>query len=351
MARGWRRSPARAGLYVAFVMGLTAGTAWAGDARAAAYAPVDRPGPSLSVPAAQLRQSLRCTANLGTASREPVLLIPPTLMNPDEAYFGYQRAFDDLGVAYCTVTVPHFTTIDIQVAAEYTVNAIRHMHSVSGRRVDLLGWSQGGGPEPRWALRFWPDVRPLVDDLIGLEAPNHGYPEAIKAAMCATSCVPALIQQAAGSKFIGALNSGQETFVGISYTNVYSRTSQFVQPNLDDSGTTSLHGGGGELANVATQDVCPTNAADHLAYYYDPVAYALALDALTHHGPADSARIDPSVCLQQSMPYIPFGDVPTYSAHLYNVLFFDRSHNEPQATSEPALKCYVTATCRRPSPR
>src|SRR5207253_1015132 len=93
------------------------------------------------------------------------------------------------------------------------------------------------------------------------------------------------------------------------------------------------------------QDICPLNVADHLAYYYDPVAYALVIDALNHPGPADAARIDRSVCTQVSMPYVDPTDIPTYTAHMYDAIFIDRLHNEPQTTAEPPLKCYVTASC------
>lgn len=276
------------------------------------------------------------------------MLVPPTLVNPDEAFFGFERAFDALGIPYCAVTVPHHTTIDIQEAAEYTVYAIRRVHRQTGSRVQLLGWSQGGGPEPRWALRFWPDLRAMVDGLVDLEAPNHGYPQAVKTTICPTTCVPALYQQEAGSAFTEALNSYQETFPGISYTNVYSHASQFVQPNLDETGTTSLHTGGGEITNIATQEICPQNTADHLAYYYDPVAFALTMDALAHAGPASPARIDrTTVCAALSNPYVPFSEVPAYSAHLYKALFLERLKGEPQASEEPPLRCYVTASCRR----
>jgi len=339
---------------ITFAVSLTVGTAASG-APTGTFAPVNQPGPPLDVPSDALAQSLRCTANLDAARREPVLFVTPTLVNPDEAFFGYERAFDAARIPYCTITIPHFTTGDIQVSAEYVVNAIRIVHARSNQKIALVGWSQGGGPEPRWALRFWPDVRPLVDRLVDLEAPNHGtllvhmvcVGTFCANPLCYGQCVPALWQQADNSKFTAALNSGQETFPGISYTNIYSRTSQFVQPNLNNDGTTSLHGGGGSITNVATQDICPLNVADHLAYYYDPVAYALVIDALTHPGPADPARIDRSVCAQLSMPYVRAADIPTYTVHIYNAIFLDRLKSEPQTTSEPPLKCYVTSSCRR----
>jgi triacylglycerol esterase/lipase EstA (alpha/beta hydrolase family) len=344
--RVFDRDRARVGAAVACAGALC--LALAGAARAE-YAPVNKPGPKLELPAATLRAAMSCTPNLVGAGREAVLLVPPTLVNDEEAFFGYERAFTALGIPYCTVLVPHHTTIDIQVSAEYTVYAIKRMHARTGRKVQLLGWSQGGGPEPRWALRFWPALRPMVDDLVDLEAPNHGTLDAIVTAICPTECVPALYQQEASSKFIEALNSRQETFPGISYTNVYSHTSQFVQPNLNEEGTTSLHSGGGEITNVATQDICPANAADHLAYYYDPVAYALVIDALENTGPTNPARIDKeAVCGQLSMPFVPFSEVPERSATIYREIFLERIKSEPQVTQEPPLKCYVTASCPRP---
>lgn len=302
------------------------------------FAPVNRPGPKLSVPGPQLKQSLNCADDLRSVARRPILLIPPTLANPDEAFFGFEAAFRDMGFPYCTVTIPHHTTIDIQISGEYVVNAIRTLHRRTGRRVQIVGWSQGAGPEPRWAIRFWPDIRPMIDDLVGLEAPNHG------SLLARLFSQPALRQQTDNANFIEALNSRRESFAGISYTDVYSHTSQFVQPNLDETGTTSLHGGGGTIENVATQEVCPLNVADHLAYYYDPVGYALTIDALTHRGPADPGRIDASkLCTQLSMPYIEITDVPTETIHLYNLLFVDRVLHEPQVSAEPPLRCYVFA--------
>jgi hypothetical protein len=61
--------------------------------------------------------------------------------------------------------------------------------------------------------------------------------------------------------------------------------------------------------------------------------------------PADPARIDRSVCLQLSMPYVSPTMIPTYTVHLYNILFLDRFVHEPHTTAEPPLKCYVTASC------
>jgi hypothetical protein len=285
-----------------------------GPAPAADYAAVDAPGPQLSIDTHKLAQALACTANLAGANRAPVLLVPGTTVSPSEHFsWNYMRAFDEMGWPYCAVTLPDNTMGDMQIAGEYVVYAIRTMHTAAGRRISLLGGSQGGSL-PRWALRFWPDTRAVVEDHIGLAPTNHGGKGV--APLCARSCAPAIWQQIWGSNFVLGMNSGQQTFPGISYTEVYSHHDRLVTPSDDDTGASSLHGGGGRITNVALQDICPANTADHnQTASYDPVGYALAIDALTHDGPADPARIDRSVCTEAFPPGVDPITFPTAYAH------------------------------------
>src|SRR5205807_1436412 len=84
---------------------------------------------------------------------------------------------------------------------------------------------------------------------------------------------------------------------------------EIVVPNTNEEGSSSVHTGGGEIANIAVQEVCPGHKAEHLAMgSYDPVGYALALDALTHAGPAQKSRIALTVCAQALQPGAERGD-------------------------------------------
>jgi pimeloyl-ACP methyl ester carboxylesterase len=305
------------------------------------YAPLDQRGPVLSVPAAQLAAALTCNGPVTRGGRAPVLLIPGTTMDPTVGFsWNYERAFDSLGWRWCAVTLPFDATGDIQVAGEYVVSALRTLSRQAGQRVDVVGWSQGG-MVGRWALRFWPDTRAMVDDLIGLSPSNHGT--AVADVACQRSCNPSFWQQRSISAFTAALNSGAETFAGISYTVAYTRLDEVVVPNAGPRPSSALTTGAGRIANVATQDVCPLNAADHFAIgSHDPVGFAIAMDALTHDGPAVPARIAPSTCLQ---PFQPGVDPATFATDYAAFIAYavDSSGNAADVPAEPALKPYVFA--------
>src|SRR4051795_4449210 len=67
------------------------------------YAPLDAPGPALSVPAAKLGAALHCTSGIAHASRNPLLLIPGTNLDPGPNFsWNYERALAALGWPYCT---------------------------------------------------------------------------------------------------------------------------------------------------------------------------------------------------------------------------------------------------------
>jgi pimeloyl-ACP methyl ester carboxylesterase len=310
-------------------------------AGAVSYAPVDRPGPALSVPQGVLDASLECSAGVDHATRAPVLLLEGTGSSAHDNWsWTYEPAFNMIGVPWCALESPDHANGDVQVNGEYVVNAIRTMYARAGRKIAIVGHSQGG-MVPRWALRFWPDTRSMVDDVIGFAPSNHGT--TLAAAACSSSCSAANWQQRNDSKFIQALNSFQETFPGISYTSVYTHTDEIVQPNNDSNGSSSLHGGGGEITNVATQEICPLDVNEHLAIgTIDPAAYALAIDALTHAGPAVPSRIDPLTCAQLVHPGINPITWPIDAAQAAVNL---ETSPETKIPAEPELRCYTLASC------
>jgi hypothetical protein len=202
-------------------------------------------------------------------------------------------------------------------------------------------------------LRFWPDTRAMVDDVIGMAGTNHGTTTLGACVVGQTRCPPADWQQAADANFIRALNSGAETFAGISYTEIYTHTDEVVQPNSSAANSSSsLRTGAGEIANIATQQICPLDLDEHLLIgTVDPVAYALVMDALNHPGPADPARIGAGACLRLYQPGVNPLDVNTYVQILSaqpGLLAVDLPDvnvvGAPEVAAEPPLDCYVYAT-------
>jgi len=323
---------------------------------AATYAPVDRPGPALTPTAAELEASLTCTESVTNASKDPVLLSPGTATTGAESFaWNWEPALDQLDIPWCAIDLPQQALGPIDVAGQYIVYAIRHMHAISGRKVDILGWSQGG-MSMRWSLRFWPDTRSMVDDVMGFAGSNHGTRLASTSQCANTGCRAALFHQAYDSEFIKALNSGAETFAGISYTNVYSRFDEVVTPNTGpDNCSSCLTTGEGEIANIQTQELCPLDISDHVLIGISPATYAIIVDALTHDGPAVLARIPRSGCLTGVMPgvmtpasavaaitLVPpvIGTLAILPGPLPNPVV-----TEPVVNAEPPVPCYAFTTC------
>ena len=114
-------------------------------ALAPAGARADDTGPPLSVPAADLAKALDCPQSLSGVTRAPVLLIPGTNLEPKANFdWNYEPALDAAHIPWCAVTLPGYAMGDIQVSAEYVVAALRRMHADAGRRVSIIGYSQGG---------------------------------------------------------------------------------------------------------------------------------------------------------------------------------------------------------------
>lgn len=205
----------------------------------------------------------------------------------------------------------------------------------------------------RWALRFWPDTRAMVDDVIGMAGSNHGSTAVGSCIPNKLACPPAVWQQNNKANFISALNSVAETWPGISYTEIFTHHDEVVTPNNTDADSSSaLHTGAGMIANISTQDVCSGDPAEHLLVgTIDPTAYALAMDALTHPGPAVPSRISHSVCSQLYQPGVSPLYVPMYLQILAaapGLVAVDvpgvNLAGAPEVTNEPVLRCYVYAT-------
>ena len=183
-----------------------------------------------------------------------------------------------------------------------------------------------------------------MDDVVGLSPSDHGT--TVADAACRRDCTPANSHRASQSQFMRALNSGAETFAGIDYTVAYTATDEIVVPNTPPIASSALRTGAGAIANIALQEVCGANAADHFAIgSYDPVAYAIVVDALTHERPAVRERIPLPVCAEGTHPGVDRGTFPQDFGGMVRYAG-DSAGDAPKTPDEPPLQPYVFASGR-----
>ncbi|MFE5798077.1 esterase/lipase family protein [Streptomyces sp. NPDC056503] len=286
--------------------------------------------PPLETPIATLDAALSCPGSFQHPDREPVLLVHGTSSTADESWgWGYAPALRADGYDVCTVTLPNRAMGDIQVSSEYVVHAIDKINATTGRKVDVIGHSQGP-MQIRWALKWWPELQSKVDDAVLLANPGHGLGGGNL--LCVAPCAPALHQFSVGSDFLAALNEGDETPGDVSYTSLYSFFDEAIVPHA----TSPLSGG----TNISMQSVCAGRVVTHFSFLYDAVGYKLVLDALSHPGTADPRRLPLGKCLDVNLP----GVLPSEAVAATAVAVANLSGEVLNATktqNEPPLRAYT----------
>jgi Lipase (class 2) len=293
--------------------------------------------PKLSASPSEVSAALHCNGDLRRAERRPVLLVHGTFADSAINWsWNYQTVLPTGGEAACAIDLPDLAAGDIQASTEYVVRAIRMMSRQSGRRVAILTHSQGG-LEARWALRWWPDLRSKVSDLVMLVPPNQGAAFTDVNCGAPSICAAAMYQMRGDSAFLAALNAGRQTYRRVAMTSIGTTADTvFVLPD-----STAIQGGGPMVSNVTVQDVCPQDQPQHNDMPFDGPAYAIVTDALDHAGPADLGRIAPTACERDTMPGVDrgyaIGRLAAYSATLVQLL----GPTGPKAPGEPPLAPYV----------
>jgi triacylglycerol lipase len=293
--------------------------------------------PKLSTPPSAVSAAMTCNGELDGAKRPPVLLVHGTFANSDINWsWNYQAVLPGRGETACAVDLPDLAAGDAQLSTEYVVRAIRIMARRSDRRVAIVTHSQGG-LEARWALRWWPDLRSKVSDLVMLVPPNQGSVFTDATCGMPSVCAAALYQMRSDSNFLAALNSGRQVYRRVAMTSI-GTTADTVFVQADH---TPVPASGRTVSNVTVQDLCAQDQPQHNDMPFDGPTYAIVTDALDHPGPADLDRIGPSACEQQTMPGVDrayaVARLAAYSATLVELL----GPTGPKAPGEPGLAGYA----------
>ncbi|EGX58607.1 lipase class 2 [Streptomyces zinciresistens K42] len=168
----------------------------------------------------------------------------------------------------------------------------RVREATGARQVDIVGHSQGGGPTPRWYLRFEGGTdagnprRNKVRSLIALAPSNHGGSLSgigtVTTRLGLNPAVSAAVGQAwsdqmAGSAVNRRLDRGGDTRPGVRYTVVATRYDVFATPYRNNF---LKAGPGATVRNILIQDICPDDVSDHLSLAYDANAAQVVSNAL-----------------------------------------------------------------------
>lgn len=320
--------------------------------------------PALETPVAQLDAALHCLP-FTHPDQPAVLLVHGTFTAGREQYeWNYLPLLAARGFDVCAVTYPDRGLVDQQLSAEYVVHALRRLRAETGRKVAVIGHSQGVAV-PRWALKWWPSARNAVDDFVMIAGPNGGTvvsdPAALLNSLLGGLGLPTLPVNGSASapllpeafrqfppqsQFIQATNRGDASPGDVDYTAIYTLTDELVQP-VTPVPTAALEFGvaNPRIRNLLIQDLCPQQLVDHVTIgTTDAVAFALALDAIGNPGPADPVRAG-GAALCSNVPIVADPALASSVVQvMLNILQSDAEAGPPDlhlSTAEPPLKAYA----------
>lgn len=163
-------------------------------------------------------------------------------------------------------------------------------------------------------------------------------------------CVPSVIQQLYDSKFVATLRADGGDSAYVPTTHIYSVTDEIVQPQIDPNASGFINDVRGVGAtNAQIQTICTPilpagtliGGTTHEGVIYNALAYALAIDALTHDGPGRLDRIDiRSECAKFAADGLSLPDILATEGLIPlaggNILAY-----MPKVAEEPPIKAYA----------
>ncbi|KAF1936831.1 alpha/beta-hydrolase [Clathrospora elynae] len=303
-----------------------------------------------------LRKAIYIPSGFTYGAKPPVIFVPGTGSYGGISFANNLRKLLT-GKSYADpvwLNIPGAMLVDAQSNAEYIAYAINYISSVSknSNRIAVISWSQGG-LDTQWVLKYWPSTRKVVRDFLPVSPDFKG--STLANALCLNTvggppaaCDPSVIQQEATSNYVASLrkNGGDSAYVPT--TTFYSSfLDEIVEPQQGSGASAYIndaHGVG--VSNNEVQVVCAGKLGgtfyDHAGVLFNPLTYALIVDALQNDGPGNLARIDVnSVCSSYAAPGLDLDDVLATSG-LIPVAGALILGSPQKMLKEPALRAYAS---------
>lgn len=305
-----------------------------------------------SVPEVQLRAAMYIPPGFtwGSGKKQPVLMSPGTGATGSinfQSNIGKLLSQENFADPVY-LNIPNALLGDAQISAEYVSYALQYLKATTNKNPAIVTWSQGS-LNAQWAFKYWPSVRKIVTDHIAISPDYHGT--VLAYILCPgfrtgndIACTPAVLQQEYNSDFVTKLRSNGGDSAYVPTTTVYSLTDEIVQPQEGTAASGFIQDMRGVGAsNTFLQGACLGQPAGllytHEGVLYNPVAYALVVDALQHNGPGSFDRVK-GQCGSVVAPGISLTDVietealiPLAVLNIFNYL--------PKVVQEPGIKGYA----------
>lgn len=285
----------------------------------------------------------------GANGKKPIILVPGTAVPAGTTYyFSFSKINEAANVDPVWVNIPSASLGDAQINAEYVAYAINYISGISSSsKVAVLSWSQGG-LDTQWALKYWPSTRDVVEDFIAISPDFHGTIE--QAVVCpgfpTFACTPSIWQQGWDTNFINTLRADGGDSAYVPTTTLYSTYDEIVEPMSGDSASALLSDANGAgVSNNHIQTICADQPAGgvytHEGMLYNPLAWALAVDAINNDGPGDPSRLDlDNVCSLYIPAQLELDDI-LGTEGLLLVAVAEILGYSPRTSSEPAIASYA----------
>jgi hypothetical protein len=278
-----------------------------------------------------LRKVIYIPSGFTWGKKRPVIMVPGTGAYGGVNFAGnLRKLLTGSSIADPVwLNIPGAMLGDAQLNSEYIAYAINYISAMSpanSKNLAVISWSQGG-LDTQWAFKYWPSTRKVVKDFLPVSPDFKGT--ILANALCLTPnsdlslniCPPSVIQQEATSDYVNRLRSGGGDSAYVPTTTFYSGFfDEIVEPQQGTGASAYMNDARGVgVSNNEVQVVCQGYLGgffyDHAGVLFNPLTYALIVDALTHDGPGNIGRINiPQVCNSLAATGLDLDDVISTSA-------------------------------------
>ncbi len=160
------------------------------------------------------------------------------------------------------------------------VDQVRRQSGVA--KVDLVGWSQGGGMTPHYYLNFLGGAA-KVHEFVGIAPGNHGADGSglfdmnglgIVLRPLMLALLPAFGQQVGGTELANEVYAEGDTRPGPHYTTIITKYDEIATPY------TNQYLDGPNATNITLQDGCALDKSEHLSIGFSERTWSFVVNAL-----------------------------------------------------------------------